>query len=241
MNKYFGINLEFDSKKIFRFISQNIDQKQKGYVCFVDMNVLSIAQKNIEYKKILNNSNINSCDGSSIAWLAGLIYRKKFKSLNGPEIFNFYIENNKYKQLLLGNTEVVVDKIRQKIMNKGINTDYIYSLSLPFCSVDDFDYKMIAQEINNIQPDIIWVSLGAPKQEIFMSKLLPYLNNGLMFGIGAAFNFYIGDINIPIIHIGSLRFIWISRLIREPKKQIKRILPFIKLIPKLYIKELKKK
>ncbi len=44
--------------------------------------------------------------------------------------------------------------------------------------------------INDDEPDIIWVSLGAPKQEKFMNLLLPYLNKGVMFGFGAIFNVY---------------------------------------------------
>jgi N-acetylglucosaminyldiphosphoundecaprenol N-acetyl-beta-D-mannosaminyltransferase len=85
--------------------------------------------------------------------------------------------------------------------------------------------------------DIIWVSLGAPKQELFMNRILPHLNTGVMFGIGAVFNFYVGDIKLSSFHIGSLKFIWINRLISEPRKMIKRNIPYILLIPRLFYKE----
>ena len=78
---------------------------------------------------------------------------------------------------------------------------------LPFVSVDEFDYELIAKKVNEEKPDIIWVSLGAPKQEIFMSKLLPFLQQGVMFGIGAAFNYYAGILNEPKAKIGAVRFI----------------------------------
>jgi N-acetylglucosaminyldiphosphoundecaprenol N-acetyl-beta-D-mannosaminyltransferase len=112
---------------------------------------------------------------------------------------------------------------------------------LPFAKVEDFSYEEIASQINKIRPDIIWVSLGAPKQEIFMSKLLPFLDKGVMFGIGAAFNYYAGILKEPTVRIGTLRIIWLMRLFEEPKKQFRRCWNFIRVIPILKREERKKK
>jgi UDP-N-acetyl-D-mannosaminuronic acid transferase (WecB/TagA/CpsF family) len=54
-----------------------------------------------------------------------------------------------------------------------------------------------------------------------------------MFGIGAAFNFYLGEVTMPKFSFFGLRFIWLNRLIYEPQKLLKRILPYLVLLPKL--------
>jgi len=90
MNNYFGINLEFDSNKIHQLIAKAISGNQKGYVCVVDGNVLTIAQKNQVYRTIINNSLVNTCDGSSIAWLAGKIYKKDFRAHTGMQKCNLF-------------------------------------------------------------------------------------------------------------------------------------------------------
>ncbi len=239
MQKYFNIFLEFDHKVFNRSIEDAISAKSKGYVCVVDANVLTMAQNNIQYQHVLNNSFINTCDGSSIALLAGLAHHQKFRALNGPEIFGYYIEKD-YKHLLLGSTPEITDRIKEVLIRKNLTTINLQSVSLPFLPVENFDYQSIANEINSIKPDIIWVSLGAPKQEIFMYKIVPFLNYGVLFGIGAAFNFYIGDLNVPRFKIGGLRFIWLNRLFNEPKKLIRRIIPYIVLMPSLYLEERKK-
>ena len=113
-------------------------------------------------------------------------------------------------------------------------------MPVPFATVDQFDYKGIAEELKAVDPDIVWVSLGAPKQEQFMERLLPYIDRGLLFGIGAAFNFYVGDIRQPKFHIGAFRFIWLDRIFREPKKQLSRIWGALTVYPKLYRKEKKR-
>lgn len=235
---YFSIKLQFDHAVLHETIVNTIKNNGKGYVCVVDANVLTMAQKNEEYKDVINNALINTCDGSSIAWLAGLIHKKQFKAYNGPELFENYIELD-YNQLLLGSTQDTIDKIKLKLQEKNISWQYLHSMPLPFLDVNNFDYKTIANTINDINPDIIWVSLGAPKQELFMKKILPYLNRGVLFGIGAAFNFYTGEIPLPSFQIGRLRFIWLSRLFAEPKKLIKRLIPYVLIIPRLIISELK--
>lgn len=240
MDKFFNVSLEFDHSIFHSIISETIALNGKGYVCVVDANVLTIAQKEDLYRRILNESLVNTCDGSSIAVMAGMIYHAKYRALNGPEIFENYVERP-FKQVFLGSTEEVVEKIKQKLILNGVETTFIYSFCLPFCDVNEFDYMGIAEELNKLNPDIIWVSLGAPKQEKFMAKLLPYLNKGVMIGIGAAFNFYIGNLNIPRFSVGRLKFIWVNRLIKEPRKLIGRIVPYILSIPVLYFQEKKRR
>jgi N-acetylglucosaminyldiphosphoundecaprenol N-acetyl-beta-D-mannosaminyltransferase len=240
VNYYFNIILEFDPSHIHKKIHECIIANEKGYICVVDGNVLTIAQKNLDYRRIINQSLVNICDGSSIAWLVSKIHNKNFRTLTGPEIFSTYIES-RYKQILLGSTQTVYDKIITKLRSCGHEYSHIKHIPVPFLSVDDFNYKQIANEINKLNPEIIWVSLGAPKQELFMSKILPYIDKGLMFGIGAAFNFYIGELTIPKKRKGVFQFIWLNRIFHEPKKQLKRIIPYLTILPRIVYQEVKNK
>ena len=111
--------------------------------------------------------------------------------------------------------------------------------TLPFRSVDEFDYEDIARKINADNPDIIWVSLGAPKQEMFMNRLEPYLNRGIMFGFGAIFNFNSGVSAVKRAPgwMLKLRLEWLYRAFNEPKKNIPRYWNFIKILPRLIREE----
>lgn len=240
MQKYFNIFFEFNHNNFYNTIEETIHLSGKGYVCVVDANVLTIAQRNLSYRKIINNSLINSCDGSSIALIAGWIYHEKYRALNGPEIFEYYIEKN-FKHILLGSSTRTTDQIKKVLKQKNLDVANIQTIPLPFMSIEDFDYKSIAKEINKLKPEIVWVSLGAPKQELFMSNILPLLDKGVMFGIGAAFNFYVGELNAPRFKIGNLSFIWLNRLINEPKKLIRRLIPYLLIMPRLYMEEKRKK
>ena len=231
----FNISLEFDRDTFLDSIKSKITSNHKGYVCVVDGNVLSKAHRDIEYRKIVKNAFVNTCDGNSIATMANLIYGTKFSAFNGPNVFKHFVESG-YKQVLVGNTEEIVKNIRTKVQEKGITNELMH-IDVPFCQVEEFDYQEIASRINKLQPDIIWVSLGAPKQEQFMSRLLPYLQKGVMFGIGAAFNYYIGVLKAS----KNPHFMWVKRMFQEPKKQKGRAWNYIKVLPSIFIEEIKKK
>lgn len=234
----FNIHLEFNREELYSAIERRIAHKKPGYVCVCDSSVLSRTYNEPEYREIINGAFVNSCDGSSICTMATKLYGGKLESVNGPEIFACYTHKS-YRQVILGNTEAIVQMVRDKLHAEGVDDSHIVHMQLPFCKVDEFDYKGIAEEINSQGYDIIWVSLGNPKQEIFMSKLLPYLNKGVMFGIGAALNFWVGDLALPKFHIGPMRFIWFTRLFQDPVRQIKMNWIVLKALPKLYMEEKK--
>lgn len=236
----FNIKIEFNHNAFRKRIEDCAKNKEKGYVCVVDANVLTMTHDNLDYREIVKNSYVNTCDGSSLATMANRIYGTNFRAFNGPDVFAEYVERGDIKQLLLGNTEEKFNQIKAKLAAEGKDYCHLVYMPLPFATIDEFDYKGIAKAINDVKPDFIWVSLGAPKQENFMVRILPYLDSGLLFGIGAAFNFYVGDIAQPKIHLGSFRFIWLDRIFREPKKQIKRLSQVLLKYPVIYREEKKK-
>ena len=90
------------------------------------------------------------------------------------------------------------------------------------------DYKELAKEeyIKNIikeEPDIVWVSLGFPKQELFIDLLhKKYSIKSNLVGIGAVFEWVAGTkIKAPEF-IANLGLEWILRLIQEPKRLFRR-------------------
>lgn len=87
---------------------------------------------------------------------------------------------------------------------------------------------------------VIWVALGAPKQERFMNMLLPYLEQGVMIGVGAAFKFYSGteESRCPEwMQKAHLEFVY--RIMQDPKKQLKRCFWIVWTLPGLYLGEVK--
>jgi len=243
MEKYFNVNLEFDKNKVDQIIHNTIINRGKGYVCSVEGNILATANSNPQYLEIVNNSLVNICDGGSIALLASLIHRRKYRTYIGADLFIKYIKMAQFRSFFLGNTEDILKGLKINLIKHDSSVKNMKFQTLPFRKVEEFDYPAIARMINEDAPDIIWVSLGAPKQEVFMSKLLPFLNKGVMFGFGAIFNF--NSVNseekrAPNFFL-KLKMEWIFRLLINPKKQTPRIKDILTTYPKIFINEIKNK
>lgn len=239
MNKYFNVKLEFDGAEVDKIIQEAILTERKGFVCSVERNIMATANNSIEYQNVINNALVNICDGNFVAKCISIAHKKKYTSYIGADLFIKYVRKGVYKQYFLGNTPEILDGLKNKLSEWDQQINSMPFVTLPFKKVEDFDYESIALKINKSKPDIIWVSLGAPKQEVFMNNLLPYLDKGVLFGFGAIFNFYSGDNNFkraPKIFL-KLHLEWLYRMIQEPKKNFERNWLFLKMVPDLINEE----
>lgn len=238
--RIFDLNFEFQPDCLLDCIDKRIQSKEPGYVCVVDSSVLSRTHYETDYHGVVNGAFVNACDGSSIVLMAKMLYGGNPQVFNGPQIFAHYIEKD-LKQVVLGNTEEMFDNVVNMLKDKGKWNGQITHIPLPFLKVEEFDYVGISKQINEILPDIVWVSLGNPKQERFMGLMLPHIEQGVMFGIGAALNFCTGDLKLPDFHVGPMKFIWLTRLFQDPKRQVKANWVVLKTLPKIYWQEMKRK
>ncbi len=239
---YFNVRIEFDKDKLDRTIFNAIENGKVGYSCSVESNNLTVANTDPEFLKVLNGALVNNCDGSVLAKILGRIYHEPLDSYIGADIFIKYIQMKKFRQFFLGNTTEVLAGLKRNLSKIDPKIADMRFETLPFRKVDEFDYQGIADMINEDNPDIIWVSLGAPKQEMFMSRLQPYLKRGVMFGYGAIFNFNagVGGVKRAPKWMLELRLEWLHRALEQPKKNTPRYWHFVKILPRL-IKEERKK
>ena len=240
--KYFNVRIEFDKEKLDQTIFEAIEKGEPGYSCSVESNNLTVANQNPEFLKVLNGALVNNCDGSVLAKILSWIHHEPIDRYIGADIFIKYIKMKKFRQFFLGNTPEVLEGLRKNLSKIDPRIENMRFETLPFRAVDEFDYQGIADMINEDNPDIVWVSLGAPKQEMFMARLKPYLKRGVMFGYGAIFNFNagVGDVKRAPRWMLALRLEWLHRALEQPKKNIPRYWGFVQILPKL-IKEERKK
>lgn len=241
--EYFGIRWEFDHDEVDRIIEEHIEKGIPGYVISLDMNNFSLARFNPDHMKIVNSAIVNNCDSSWIPVFVNRLYHTNYTFYRGDDVFLGYIKKCKYRQFFLGSNKRVLDGLRKEMAKIDPQILDMRFEELPFRKVEEFDYEGIAKMINDDAPDIIWVSLGCPKQEQFMARLKPYLKKGIMFGYGAIFNFYSGLDDVEQAApkwVVNWRLQFIYRLFQDPKKQWPRVKRMIRSVP-ISIKEEKKK
>lgn len=243
MNTYFNVNYELDRKQVHQSIASVIEQGGKGYVCVADGVVMNTANRNKDYLDVVNGGMFAICDSGWVPLYLKSIYGIKYEQYCGADIFKDIVSSRKYRMIFAGTHQSTLDALQSELA-KTMNPDVVNMkfVELPFRKVEEFNYPEIASMIEEDGADIIWVALGAPKQERFMNLLLPYLSKGVMLGVGAVFKFYSGQDEsrcpewIQKHHMEFLYRIW-----QDPKKQLKRCFWIIATLPRLYVEEWKRK
>ena len=237
MKTYFNINYEFDKQEVHKAI----ERAQKGYICVADGVVMNTANRDSEYLQVVNGSMFSICDSSWVPVYLKRIYGIRYEQYCGSDIFKDIVSSRKYRMIFIGTRQKILDGLRSELSKMNPDVAEMQFVELPFRDVEDFDYPEIAKMIEEDGSKIIWVALGAPKQEKFMNKLLPYLSAGVMIGVGAAFKFYSGtdESRCPEwMQKHHLEFVY--RIIQDPKKQLKRCFWIVVTLPKLYFQERKR-
>lgn len=242
--RYFGIDVVFDHDKVHDIIDTHIREKRPGYVVSLSMGNAVISYNDEKHREIVNNSIVTFCDSSWFPVMVNHVYHTNYKNYCSADMFEEIVKSRKYKQFFLGNTQKVLDGLRIQLSEWDPAIMGMRFEELPYKKVEEFDYEDIAKRLNDYKADIIWVSLGAPKQEQFMARLLPYLEQGLMFGWGALFNFYSGVKDAPKLApqwMRKLKLIWLYRLLTDKNAWKKdRQYKTYQTIPKMIIEEKRK-
>lgn len=242
METYFNIRYEMDKEAVWQAIDKQLQEKNPGYICVADGVILNIANRDANYLSVVNGSMFSICDSSYVPIYLKWIYGIKRDQYCGSQIFMDIIQMKRYRMFFMGTSTQTLTALKNNLIKWDSRIAEMMFYELPFRAVEDFDYKAIAEKVNTDGADVIWVALGAPKQEIFMSKLKPYLNRGVMIAVGAAFKFYSGldEKRAPDWMVEHhLEFVY--RIFSDPKKQLRRCTWIVITLPKLLFGEWKRK
>ena len=236
MEQFFNVRYEFDIDRIHSLIEER-SKNDRGYICVADGVILSLVQRNTVYRKVIDEAMFSICDSGWVPTYIKWIYGLDRKQYCGCEIFEDIIRMRRYHMLFLGTNQQTLCSLRKNLASLDSRIEEMRFEELPYCAVDQFDYATIGETINRYAPDIIWVALGAPKQELFMHYLQPHIRRGVMIAVGAVFNFYSGE---KIRRAPQWMIRWkmefIHRIWCEPRKQWQRCRQIIHVLPSMLYK-----
>lgn len=221
-------------------IMSNLEDWRGSYICVANVHTTVMASEDEYYKNIQNSAVMALPDGAP---LAQYCYKKGFheaKRVTGPDLMKTLLsrkadintkndqcsQNNQEGQknirhLFYGSTQETLDKLKQVITERYPEAEICGMISPPFRELSEAEDEDIINEINNSNPDIVWVGLGAPKQEIWMYNHQNKIK-ALMIGVGAAFDYESGNIKRAPKWMQKMSLEWLYRLLQDPKRLFKR-------------------
>jgi N-acetylglucosaminyldiphosphoundecaprenol N-acetyl-beta-D-mannosaminyltransferase len=182
------------------------------------------------YRAIINQSYLSIPDGKPLQIMGRLKGSKTVTRLFGPTVMERFIDwgqKDGVKHFFFGSSEENLQKLRAAINLKYPDANIAGTLSPPFQPMEQWDNELYIQLIRKAQPDFIWIGLGAPKQERWMFQNAGKINSGVMFGIGAGFDYLAGNTQHAPEWMKNLSLEWLYRLTQEPGRLWKRYLTTI--------------
>lgn len=238
---YYIGNVKVNITSIDHCIANIISEKgnKPQYICVGNVKTAVFGNQNEKYRDIINNAYMNLPDGMPLVWAGRIAGAKSICRTSGPDLFKELLKE-KYglKHFLLGDTEETLNSMVNKIHNEFPKTIIAGYYSPQFRPIEELDIEKISQIISSSEADIIWVALGAPKQDYLSAELVKHCENGIFIGVGAAFRFFIGEYNHPprIFQVLGLEGIF-WRFFKNPVKEFvwysKHIPIYIWLLTKL--------
>lgn len=229
-NRFYILNVgisAIDMDDACSVIEEAISRRQKRYICVCPVSTIMECKKNEKMLKSVNSADLATPDGMAVVWLGWMQGYKNIRRVYGPELMEKVCAisaKNGYKNYFYGSTQDVLGKLKERLIKRYPGLIISGMFSPPFRQSSSDEDNTIVEEININAPDIIWVALGSPKQDLWMYEHRDRLNAPVMIGVGAAFDFLAGTKPQAPRWIRGSGFEWLFRLLTEPKRLWRRYL-----------------
>ena len=231
--KLFGIPVAkvTEAEAVERIIAlakrQACDNKRAAFVATLNVDFVSNAVSgwpfggNDELWDYLKKADFVTADGMPIVLLSRLLRNKLPERVTGADMVPAICrrcEEDGLSVYVLGGDG---DTIKEAFAKLGVERLRVAGIDPAFVKLDEEQPEIVAR-INAAKPDILFVALGNPKQELWMGRNADKLNVGAMVGIGGTFNFIAGRVKRAPKWMQRSGLEWIYRIIQEPGRLWKR-------------------
>jgi len=186
-----------------------------------------VQKKNKEFSDALMNSDVLIPDGSGIVFGAKLLKNITIEKVSGYDLFietMGRLDQSSGSVFMLGSSDSSLQEIARRAGQEYPSVT-LTCLSPPFKNeFDKHDIDKFVKSIEMISPDVVFVGLTAPKQEIIIDSMPAIKGVKFLAGIGGVFDFYSGTVRRPHAFWIGLNLEWLIRFLWQPRHLWKRVL-----------------
>lgn len=203
-----------------------IEGHHKKRVCVTPVNCVLWARENKKLRTLYNSSDLNLADGVPLLWASKLLGNKIRGRVTGLDLlpsFTKIAAQKNFTFFFLGAKEGVAESLAKKLKHNHPALNVVGYYSPPFAEkFTDEENKKMVDLINAAKPNVLWVSLTAPKQDYWIHEHLNQLNVNIAIGVGGAFEVTAGLIKRAPTWMQKNGLEWLFRFLQEPKRLFKR-------------------
>lgn len=184
-----------------------------------------------ELLDILRSADLVTADGMPIVWLSHMLKTPLYERVTGADLVPALAKASSetgHSIFFLGGSgesaQQAADKLKSvypKLNIAGVYSPFVYTQGEQMLSSEKQDKEIISR-INKVNPDILLVGFGNPKQELWFNRNRHKLNVAVTIGIGGTYEFIAGTVNRAPVWMQNSGLEWIYRILQDPKRLWKR-------------------
>lgn len=221
---------------IFQNLSNEI--AGPGYVCISNVHTVVEGAQDLSFKAVTNGGLFATADGIPLVWVSKWYHFLKPKAFpaiharaSGPDILAEVLTLDAARILrhaFYGSTPETLKKMQENILRKWPGTQIVCSISPPFRALAANEQTQMIEELSAGSPHLVWVGLGAPKQEKWMAahyskfQKSSHGSSPVLVGVGAAFDFFAETKPRAPQWMQRIGLEWFFRLCSEPRRLFRR-------------------
>jgi len=198
--------------------------EHSGYVVFCTVSSVLSAHDDPQVRAALDEASLVTPDGMPLVWLGNRANENSVERVYGPDFMVdlFTATGAEFSHYFYGGRD-------------GVGAELVESLGRRFPDLRIAGYREPADDlsvggsgdtdlerISEAAPDIVWVGLGHPKQELWMQRHKERLAPSVLLGVGAAFDFHANRKKEAPEWMKRNGLQWLHRLIKEPRRLWRR-------------------
>lgn len=210
----------YDINETTERIIENIEKRNHIYQVSINASKINLIDDDPRLKDIISRADLVNADGMSIIWAAKILKVPIKHRVTGVDLFYKLLdisEQRGYSIYFLGATEESIEEMIS-LLKKN------HPL-LKIAGYHDGYYKdseLIAEEIKEARPDILFLGFSSPKKEIWIEEHQQKINVPFVMGVGGSFDIYSGKTKRAPAALQKVGMEWFYRFIQEPVRMFDR-------------------
>jgi len=223
-------------------VLERVADKIGGYVCFSNVHTVVTSRKNLALRQATNDAFLSLPDGRPLSFIGRRAGYHAMEQVAGPDFMPALIAaNSGLRHYFYGSTNETLAQLTQCLRRRFDTIQIVGTYSPPFRALSPSEQEAVLADIRASKPDVVWVGLGAPKQECWMAAHWQALKPAVLLGVGAAFDFHAGRVLRAPLWMRRAGLEWLFRLSAEPRRLFRRYLVTNLLFMYYMLKQMKTK
>lgn len=215
------------SSAVHAVVERALEGTSGDYVCLTNVHSTVESQRARELRHAAEGAFLSVPDGMPMVWILRRRGHRSTQKVRGIEYMPLVAAAGReagLRHFFYGGAPGVARAAGRRLADLVPGAQVVGASSAPYVPIERWPLEDLRGQLRQTRPHILWVGLGAPKQELWMAKVAGTLDVPVMIGVGAGLDFLAGVKPAAPRLLSRMGLEWFFRLVTEPRRLWRRYL-----------------